>query len=707
MILPTEEIVMSKPSAINPFEKYIDIPPVVHLWILRILIPLGMHKEFIDSYEFSDDSIAEMLGLSEWVNVEPDIFNVKAVRSHLLKMYKFNSRKLSGCQIPSTLHENVMHLAKIVGLSQTDCRILEFAVMVQNENLLGNAIDWFGQTSFVKAGHILSVLLDLPEQDIRASLSTQSVLAKTGLVSFDKSNYGSLREKLTLLSGGFATQISASDTDPVSLLRDMVTLASPPELDITDYEHIAHLLSVLRPYLKHSVLSGKKGVNIFLYGAPGTGKSQLAKVLAGELDCKLFEVTSEDQDGDPVGGIRRLRAYRAAQSFFSKQRTIILFDEVEDVFNDGSEAVSRKNTAQISKAWMNRMLEENSIPTLWLSNSVDSLDPAFIRRFDMIFELSVPPKKQRERIIKEVCGDLIDSTSLARISQSETLAPAVVTRAASVIRSIRDELNEAESSSAIELLINNTLALQGHSPIQTNDRNMLPEIYDPAFIHADVDLASIAAGLMHSKSGRLCLYGPPGTGKTAYGRWLADQMGIPLIVKRASDLMSMWVGGNEKNIAKAFKEAQEESALLLIDEVDSFLQDRRGAQRAWEASLVNEMLTQMESFSGIFIASTNLMDGLDQAALRRFDLKVKFGFLKSEQAWRLLGRHCLKLSLSCSLRKHKDKLNQLKNLTPGDFAAVARQNTFRPITSCVAFITALEQECTLKENITASIGFLQ
>ena len=684
-----------------------DVPPLVHLWILRILIPLGMHKEFIQMYFFADNDIAELLGLSEWVNVDPDTFDTKAIRSHLQKIYKFNSPKIRKSKIPSTLRGNILHLAKIVGLSETDCQILEFAVLVQNETLLGNAIDWFGQTSFVKAGHILSVLLDLPEQDIRASLSTQSVLAKTGLVSFDKSHYGSLREKLTLLSGGFATQISSSETDPVSLLQDMVTLSSAPELNITDYEHIAPLLSVLRPYLKTSVLSGKKGVNVFLHGAPGTGKSQLTKVLAKALDCDLFEVTSEDQDGDPIGGIRRLRAYRAAQSFFSKQRTIILFDEVEDVFNDGSEAAGRKNTAQISKAWMNRMLEENSIPTLWLSNSADSLDPAFIRRFDMIFELSVPPKKQRERIIQEVCGDLIDATSLARISQSETLAPAVVTRAASVIRSIRDELNEAESSSAIELLINNTLALQGHSPIQTNDRNMLPEIYDPAFIHADADLTSIAAGLIHSKSGRLCLYGPPGTGKTAYGRWLADQMGIPLIVKRASDLMSMWVGGNEKNIAKAFKEAQEENALLLIDEVDSFLQDRRGAQHAWEASLVNEMLTQMESFSGVFIASTNLMDGLDQAALRRFDLKVKFEFLKSEQAWTLLGRHCLKLSLSCSLKKHKDKLNQLKNLTPGDFAAVARQNTFRPITSCAAFITALEQECTLKENITASIGFLR
>ena len=62
--------------------------------------------------------------------------------------------------------------------------------------------------------------------------------------------------------------------------------------------------------------------------------------------------------------------------------------------------------------------------------------------------------------------------------------------------------------------------------------------------------------------------------------------------------------------------------------------------------MVNEMLTQMESYSGVFIATTNLMQGLDQAALRRFDLKVKFDFLASEQASELLSRYCEKMNLT-------------------------------------------------------------
>lgn len=680
--------------------------PLIQLWHVRLLIGLGTHKEFISDNGFSNDSIAQVIGLGDWVDCTSKEFDRKKVLADLRKVHREFEGQFKGMLAPTILRDNVERLSQLVGLSDTDCRILEFAVLLRHESILDEACDRLGTLSSMKVCHVLSVVLDIPEPEIRTALNTHGILAKSGLVAVDRTGVSYLQSKLDLLSDHFADLISSSYIEPVDLLRDTVHRGAAATLTISDYHHIDESLQILRPFLKKSMATGRRGVNVYVHGAPGTGKSELARTLAAELECELFEVASEDADGDPVKGERRLRAYRAAQSFFGQRRTLLVFDEVEDVFNDGDGFFGRKSTAQTRKAWINRMLEENVVPTIWLSNSIGGMDPAFIRRFDVVFELTVPPKKQRERIIRDACSDLLDDQQVSRIADAGELAPAVVTRAASVVRSIRDELGENGAAHAIEQLISTTLEAQGHGPLRKNDVLRLPDIYDPAFIHADADLAAVATGLATSKSGRLCLYGPPGTGKTAFGRWLADQMGIPLLVKRASDLMSKYVGENEKNIAGAFRQAEQDGALLLIDEVDSFLQDRRAAKASWEASLVNEMLTQMESFSGVFVASTNLMTGLDQAALRRFDLKVKFDFLKTEQACELLVRQSRHLSMEPPSPGHFVRISRMNNLTPGDFAAVARQNRFRRITSVTDLISALEAECDIKDGAKSAIGFL-
>lgn len=696
---------MFKRAANNNF--CTEVSPLLKLWMLRALVPLGGHKKFISKNGFSNDHIAEALDLGKWIDPVDQEFDARKVRNALRRRHQVLETEPCDSTTLEYLSVNVDRLAELVDLSPTECRILEFTVLMSSVGVLDDAVDCLGYLSTIAVFRVLSVILGISEQEVRHSLSAQSALSRSGLLTLERNGNSSLRVKLELLSDCFADTVSSDAIDPVALLRGIVVPSAPAELSVDDYSHIQSDLAILKPYIRKSIETGRKGVNIFLHGSPGTGKSQLAKVLAEELASELFEVASEDTEGDPIGGVKRLRAFSAAQSFFSRRRSMILFDEVEDVFNDGDGFLGRKSTAQTRKAWINRMLEENPVPTLWLSNSISGLDPAFIRRFDMVFELPLPPKKQRERILLNSCGDLLSAGHVARIAEAEHLAPAVVTKAIAVISSIQDDLGSDARARAFEKLVNNTLEAQGHPPIKKEDPNCLPEFYDPALINADVDLAGIAAGLIAAKSGRLCLYGPPGTGKTAYGRWLAEQLGIPLLIKRASDLMSMWVGGNEKNIAQAFCQAEQEGALLLIDEVDSFLQDRRGAQQNWQINLVNEMLTQMESFSGVFIASTNLMEGLDQAALRRFDLKVKFDFLRTEQAWELLLRCCKQLKLSAPSPELRARVTGMQRLTPGDFAAVLRQHRFRVIENSLGLIAALEAECAVKEGNKQAIGFIR
>jgi AAA+ superfamily predicted ATPase len=181
---------------------------------------------------------------------------------------------------------------------------------------------------------------------------------------------------------------------------------------------------------------------------------------------------------------------------------------------------------------------------------------------------------------------------------------------------------------------------------------------------------------------------------------------MPLLAKRASDLLSKWVGESEQNIAQAFRQAENENAVHLIDEVDGLLRDRRSAQHSFEVTQVNEMLTGMESFPGLFIASTNLREGLDAASLRRFDLKVRFDYLRPDQAWKLFCRYCEALHLPTPNSVIEYRLARLSMLAPGDFAMAMRQTRFRNVTAAEHLLEILEAECALKEGSKNAIGFV-
>ena len=675
-----------------------DTTPLGHAWILRILIPLKGHRNFVNSRGLSDDSLAHALGLGDSL----DESSREDILRKLREMHRKAEQGYRDLQLPETLVRNIERLSSLIGLTETDRQVLAFIVSMRNDSALKAAAECLTNLAIPDACSVLAFLLGLPIEGVRATLRHDGLLMSSGIVSITTSRCD-LDSKLQLISDEFAERIMLPDMAPSDLLRSVVKPAAPAELLLEDYPHLRASLDIMAPYLRSAVDSGRTGVNVFLHGPPGTGKTQLARTLAAQLACELYEVPTEDDDGDPTSGEKRLRALRAAQCVFGRGESLVVFDEVEDVF---AASFFERSVAQKHKGWMNRMLEGNGAPTLWLSNSIDSIDPAFLRRFDMVLEVSVPPRTQRERTVRAICGDLVDETTAARLAECDALAPAVVARAINVVRAIGEGMDSGQTSAMTQQLVDNTLEAQGHPPLRTSDALRLPTLYDPSFVHADADLRALADGLRQSRSGRLCLYGPPGTGKTAFGRWLARHLDMPLSVKRVSDLVSPWLGMTEKNFARAFRDAAREGAILLIDEVDSFLQDRRNAQRSWEVTEVNEMLTQMEAFPGIFIASTNMMTGLDQAALRRFDLKIRFDFLKPTQAAELLRRHCAELGLPEPEHAEEIARQQLRNLTPGDFAAVRRQQRFRPIASTAALVAALRAECSVKEAKTTAIGFL-
>jgi SpoVK/Ycf46/Vps4 family AAA+-type ATPase len=333
------------------------------------------------------------------------------------------------------------------------------------------------------------------------------------------------------------------------------------------------------------------------------------------------------------------------------------------------------------------------------------MDPAFVRRFDFVLEAKIPPRSVRHRILEqETVGLPVSPVWIRQTAEHDRLTPAAIQQAAKVTRAVLGATPGVCVDDVIGRVLGNSLEAMGASRRPRNYAQA-PTTYRLDVLNADRDLAVVLDGLKQTGAARACLYGPPGTGKTAFAHHLAEVLDKPLIVKRASDLQSKWLGEAEQNLARMFEEAALENAVLLLDEADSFLTDRRGAQRSWEVSQVNEMLTQMEAFEGIFIASTNLMGTLDQAALRRFDLKIHFDFMAPNQR-EALFRDCM---ASLGLQMDVESLSavsHLSRLTPGDFANVMRQSRLEPMTSGLGFAERLAQECHLKPGgIRRSIGF--
>jgi len=196
----------------------------------------------------------------------------------------------------------------------------------------------------------------------------------------------------------------------------------------------------------------------------------------------------------------------------------------------------------------------------------------------------------------------------------------------------------------------------------------------------------------------LLLTGPPGTGKTALAHHLAERLDRPLIVKRASDLLSKWVGGTEANIADAFAEAREDEAVLLFDEIDSILADRGNAQASWEVSQVNELLTWFDRHPLPFVAATNHAAKLDPAAMRRFVFKLELRALSPARAAQAFER-----TFDVAAPR---SLAQLHGVTPGDLAVVARGLRFaeaRPEPE--ALVALIAKEVASRPEGGGRIGF--
>lgn len=659
------------------------------LWMLRAIFRAGGEREFL---RCRYDNVLEFLGVR---SSEPTKQDIEILRNRLNILEK---SKIS-CKLKDLEH-NLNLLQENLGLTDTEKDILRFVAIMFNYEIILDACELIGDLNNRQAAKAVSQILNFNFSDVQNSFRKDGIFAKTSLIKMDAYCARSLRSKIDVLNNDFISALFVKCESIDEIFASAIKPCSQTNLKLKNYTHVKEDTQILVSFLKNAIRKKQKGVNVLLYGSAGTGKTELSKVIANELNLKLYEVAYADESGY-ANETQRIRSYCLAQNVLSAGSNLLMYDEAEDVFNTRND-----EKRQYGKAFINRALETNEVPTIWITNDIYSMDKAVVRRFNLAIELGVPNQNTRAKIIKEYSANLIDNRLINKLAKNKFIAPAIVSNASLVV----SNLNARDKNKAFERVISNTLKAQGYGEIEKDKKKEkssddLPSSYNPNFVNSDCDLNELMRGIKDSKSARICLYGVPGTGKSAYAKFIAKSLRRSIIIKKGSDLLSMWVGGTEQNIAEAFKEAKSKKAVLVFDEVDSFLQDRSMAARSWEITQVNEMLVQMESFDGIFIATTNLIDNLDKASLRRFDLKLEFGYLLPNQALNLFKKECalLKVKFDENIAK---KVSNLDSLAPGDFASVRRQAKFRPIKNGDDFYERLEQEVALKnEDKNAKIGF--
>ena len=477
---------------------------------------------------------------------------------------------------------------------------------------------------------------------------------------------------------------------------------------------ISAMREIVELPLRHPELFGRLGVEphsgVLLYGAPGCGKTLLAKVIASEADANMYSINGPEIMNKYYGETEaRLREiFKEAKD---NSPSIIFIDELDAIAPKREEAygdVEKRVVAQLL-ALMDGLTERGNVIVLGASNRPDSVDPALRRpgRFDREMEISVPNADGRLEILQIHTRGMplatdIDLKSFANDLHGYTGADIKSLCRESAIKAIRRYLPEIDLENEripAKILESMEIKLRDFydatlEVIPTAMREFYVErakvwwdnvggLNDEKKILEDNMVTAINTPNKFRKMGvkppkGVLLYGPPGCGKTLLARALAAECGANMILVRGPEILSKWVGESEKAIREIFRKAKAAAPCVVIfDELDSLAKSKIKDENNHGETVLSQMLTEMED-SGtsniVVVGITNRPDLIDNSMLRNGRLDIVLFVQPPDEKSRL---EIIKILTDGMPLANNINLNEIavstQNYTGADLASLCRE----------------------------------
>lgn len=419
---------------------------------------------------------------------------------------------------------------------------------------------------------------------------------------------------------------------------------------------------------------------VLLYGAPGCGKTLIARTIAHEAAANFFTISGPEIIhkfyGESEAHLRKIFDEASKRS-----PSIIFIDEIDAIApkrENASGDVERRVVAQLL-ALMDGLKRRENVIVLAATNLPNSIDPALRRpgRFDREIEIPVPDRDGRLQILlihtrgMPLTAD-VDLVQLANATHGyvgadlaalcREAAMACVRRSMEIIDFSRERIPYAQLSRLAVSMPDFVSAMQVIVP------SAIREVYVevPSVKWQDIGgleavkqelREAIVWPIQHSHlftqaavrpAKGVLLTGPPGVGKTLLAKAAANESQVNLISVKGPELLSKLVGESERAVREIFSKARQAApCILFFDEIDGLCTNRSTQQN--DTGVADRVLTQflsemdgMEELCGVFVlAATNRADRVDPALKRfgRFETTIEISLPDQTSRKEILDVH--------------------------------------------------------------------